>query len=250
MNKNTRTNEQIKLDIKKVDQSVYLPKILSNRIIKRIQTKRLSIFFFIYNILLIVLGIIYIEASSDARNFIVNGDEFWEFVFEFNLRPKEISLICAFTGMLITVSSAFNIINGGVILKHIFRGGLKIRLTLSSYASLTLQILNFCFSFFIIVRYRLSLYLNVFYIGITICNVIITGVMFHLIKNLVEIESDYLLPLEMLMKHKLDFKNMRLPENVETPSPHHSTKTRVSGVRNITKIHPHLTVYFCEITNH
>jgi len=198
-------NDQIKLDIKKVDQKVYLPKILYNRINRRTSTKILSIFFFIYNILLIALGIIYIQASSDTRNYIANGDDFWDFINQMNLKSKEISLVCAFTGMLIAVSSAFNLINGIVILKHIFRGGLKIRLTLCSYACLTLQILNFCFSFFIIVRYRLTLYLNVFYIGITISNLFLTGAIFYFIKKLVKIESDYMLPLEILMKHKFNY---------------------------------------------
>jgi hypothetical protein len=202
-----KTNEQINLDINKVDQSLYLPKILSNRIKRRNKTKILSIFLFAYNILLIVIGIIYIEASSNTRNYIGNGDEFWKLFNDLNFKPKEISLICAFTGMLVSVSSAFNIVNGLVILKHIFRGGLKIRLTLCSYACLTIQILNFCFSFFLIIRYRLTLFLNIFYLALAVLNLSLTALMFYFIKKLVKIESDYMLSIDMLMKHKLDYFN-------------------------------------------
>jgi hypothetical protein len=202
-----KTNDQINLDINKVDQSLYLPKILINRIKRRNKTKILSIFLFVYNLLLIIIGIIYIDASSNTRNYIGNGDEFWELFDELDLRPKEISLICAFTGMLVAVSSASNIVNGIVILKHIFRGGLKIRLTLCSYASLFLQILNLCFSFFILIKYRLTLFLNIFYFIVTVINLLLTGLMFYFIKKLVKIESDYMLSLDILMKHKLDYFN-------------------------------------------
>ena len=150
MNLNSNNNQEIrenyiKLDMRKVDISVYMPKLLITRLVRREKLQNFSVMFFLYNIILLGLSITYLDSSSMTRRYISNGDDFWGFILENKLKPKEISLFFAFTGLLILFSSCFNIMNGIVILKHIFRGGLKIRLSFAIYTTLVIQIINASF---------------------------------------------------------------------------------------------------------
>lgn len=205
--KEDTTTKNIKLDIKKVDQTIYLPKLLLTRLQRREKVKTFSIVFFLYNIVLLVLGVIYIDASSFTRKYIRNGDEFWNFVFENKKKPKELSLLCSFAGIFEILCCSFNIMNGLVILKHIFKGGLRIRLSFSIYSTTIIQVFNFGFSFFIIVNYGLVVNLNILLFLLNFFHLVIAIVFFYHTRKIIRKEEDYMLPLKTLILHKMDYFN-------------------------------------------
>jgi len=197
--------ENIKLDIKKVDPTVYLPKLLIARIKRRENIKGFSIVFFLYNIILLIIGIFYLDASATTRKYIRNGDDFWNFIFESKIRSKELSLLFAFTGVFVIFSTCFNIMNGIVILKHIFKGGLKVRLSFCIYATTVIQVFNFGLAFFIILSYRLVVILNILLIVLNLFHLLITIFFFYFTRKIIVKEEDYMSPLKTLLQHKLDY---------------------------------------------
>jgi len=199
--------KNIKLDIKKVDPSIYMPKLLIVRLRRRLNIKYFSVIFFLYNIILLILGIFYIDASSNTRRYINNGDDFWNFYFENKIRNKELPLFFSFTGMLVIFSTSFNIMNGLVILKHIFKGGLKIRLSLAIYTTTIIQIINFGFSFYIIIKYSKAINLNILLLIINGFHLIITIVFFYYTRKIIVKEDDFMLSLSALLQHKKDYFN-------------------------------------------
>lgn len=205
--KQKQTNQKIKLDIKKTDQTVYLPKLLIARLKRRENVKGFSIVFFLYNLILLVIGIFYLDASASTRKYVGNGDEFWNFIFENKIRPKELSLLFAFTGVFVIFSCSFNIMNGLVILKHIFKGGIKIRLSYSIYTTTVIQSLNFGFAFFVIIKYALVVNLNIILLILNVFHLLITILFFYYTKKIIVKEEDYMSPLKTLLQHKLDYFN-------------------------------------------
>ena len=197
--------KNIKLHIKKVDPTVYLPKLLTSRLQRRENVKKFSIVFFLYNIILLILGIFYIDASFSTRKYIGNGDEFWNFVFENKMRPKELSLLFSFAGIFEILSTSFNIMNGLVILKHIFIGGLKIRLSFSIYTTTIFQVFNFGFSFFVIVRYGLVVNLNILLFILNFFHLLIAVAFFYYTRKIIRKEEDYMFPLKTLLQHKIEY---------------------------------------------
>lgn len=204
-NNNNQSPNNIKLNINKVDLSVYLPKLLHARLARREKLKYFSIVFFIYNLILIVLGIFYLDAGNTTREYISNGDEFWDFIQQNKVRPKELALFYSFTGLFSILSSCFNIMNGLVILKHIFRGGLKIRLSFATYTTLILQIINFSFSLYVLLKYKSVIFLDIFLIIFNSLHFFITVFYFYLTRKVIVKEDSYMLPFSTLNKHKLDY---------------------------------------------
>jgi len=205
-NEDVNKNEKnIKLEISKVDSSLYVPKLLMIRLNRRNNLKNFSIFFFLFNLLLLGLGILYIDASSHTRRYISKGDDFWNFVFENKLKSKELVLIFSFTGIFEIFASSFNIMNGLVVMKHIFRGGLKIRLSFSIYTTMIIQIINFGFSFFIIIKYNLIINLNIFLLVLNGIHLLNTLIFFYYTRKIIVKEDDYMLSLNTLLKHKVDY---------------------------------------------
>ena len=197
--------KNIKLDIRKVDPIVYLPKLLFARLKRRENVKAFSIVFFLYNIILLIIGILYIDASASTNKYIGNGDDFWNFVFDNKIRPKELSLLFSFAGIFVIFSISFNIMNGFVILNHIFKGGLKNRLSYSIYTTTVIQIVDFGFSFLLIVKYGLVVNLNILLFILNCFHLVITIVFFYYIRKIIVKEEDYMFPLKTLLQHKLDY---------------------------------------------
>ncbi len=204
---NDNQTNYIKLDINKVDPSVFMPKLLIARLRRRMNIKYFSIVFFLYNIILLIIGIFYIDASSFTRKYINDADDYWNFYFENKIRNKEIPLVFSFTGILVIISTSFNIMNGLVILKHIFRGGLRTRLSFAIYTTTIIQAINFGFSFYIIIKYNQIINLNILLLILNGFHLVITIILFYFTKKIISKEDDFMLSLSVLNKHKIDYFN-------------------------------------------
>lgn len=109
-----------------------IPDLLSKRLQYRKNSRVYCIVSLAFNIFLIILGGFYFDCYYYTRKYITDGDYFWEFHIEKDLRNKAVPLNAILNGMVCVLTFFFNLMNLTVIGLYIIFGGVRDRITFAS----------------------------------------------------------------------------------------------------------------------
>ena len=153
MKQNNKDINKKEIEIPNPEQDDYLPKIIDIRLSRRKSVKYFSLYFFVLNIIYILLGILFFCATNVTRYFITDPDTFWSINME---KPHLLKLqrFTAALGMYLICSSIFSIMDNIVIYYHVIKGGLKRRLQYAHYIFFFLQVFSFIFCLYGILSYK------------------------------------------------------------------------------------------------
>lgn len=213
---NIDMSEKIDLNIPNLNENLYLPRMLYLRLKHRENIKFFIAFYTVFNIFAIILGALYLDAAGNTKKYISNIIDFWDFYKINTLVRKEIPLMATFSGIFLLCLGVFNLMNMIVIIKHVFIGGLRIRLKILSYLYLIFQIILFAYSIFPIAKYQVIIVLNVILLILAFANLFFCIFFFMLLRRIFRKESRYMLPLNLLYYHKQEYLNDYINKIYET----------------------------------
>ena len=150
-------------EIQKIDEIKYVPKNLYLRLSRRKSAKYFIGYYFAVLIIMAIIGVLFLNSVYMTRNYIFNGDKFWEKIQKDSslLRVQSFS---AFTGVFLCCIAAFSTMNNILVVGHINAGGLKRRLQYANYVFLFFQIVLFIYSTAMLIMFTnlISLYIVLF----------------------------------------------------------------------------------------
>ena len=109
-----------------------IPELLSKRLEYRKISRIYWIISLVFNVFLIILGGFYFDCYYYTRKYITDGDYFWEFHIEKDLRNKAVPLNSILNGMVCVLTFFFNLMNLVVIGLYIIFGGVRDRIIFAS----------------------------------------------------------------------------------------------------------------------
>jgi hypothetical protein len=188
-----------------IDCQLYIPRLLHLRLTRREILKTLCWLNIFINISLFIFGFIFLDTIWNTRSYIYNGNEFWDSFKVKDLKENQIQLHCSFAA-IITISSSFFIeINNIVLLYHAHYGGLKIRIKLAQWTNKILQGVLFIYSIIPVATFNSILIIFPVYFAFSLLAEISSIFIFILCGKVFRKELDYMLPLEVLYKHKEEY---------------------------------------------
>lgn len=109
-----------------------IPDLLRKRLQSRTSSRLFWIISMAFNICLIILCGLHFDCYYYTRKYITDGDYFWEFNIDHDLKNKAIPLSAILTGMICILTFFFNLMNQIVIGLYIIFGGVRDRITFAS----------------------------------------------------------------------------------------------------------------------
>jgi hypothetical protein len=201
-------------DMGTTDITKFLPRILIERLKLRELLFPMLIFYFVLNIPLFILGIVFIDSATSSYKYSTYYiTDFWDNYTQSNIKNKEIQLLASFSGIFSVCLAIFNLMNIGVIFKHVYKGGLKFRLEVINYLNLILQIILFGYSILPIARHPGFNFLNFILFPMAAIILGYTIWVFIYLRKCLMIESDYLLAMGILYSHKKEYWSEYLGKN-------------------------------------
>jgi hypothetical protein len=206
--------DDIITDMKKTDPEKFLPKLLMTRLHFRELTTVILAFYSLFSILYLTLGVVYIDSAFDSYKYSAYRiPEFWAKYNEGNIKNKEIQLLASFSGIFSICLAVFSFMCCAVMLKHILKGGLKMRLEAVNFVNIIVQSIMFGYSILPIARHPGFNLLNYILFPISAINIAATILLFVYIKRIVNSESEYLLSLGILYQHRREYWDDYLKKN-------------------------------------
>ena len=199
-------------DIQKIDEIKYVPKNLYLRLYRRKSAKYFIGYYFAVLIIMAIIGVLFLNSVYMTRNYIFNGDKFWEKIQKDSslLRVQSFS---AFTGVFLCCIAAFSTMNNILVVGHINAGGLKRRLQYANYVFLFFQIVLFIYSTAMLIMFTnlISLYIVLFVFSFY--NLLNSIIYFLLIRRCLRRENLFMLSIRRMEAHKAEFYQEYLSKN-------------------------------------
>ena len=199
-------------EIQKIDEIKYVPKNLYLRLSRRKSAKYFIGYYFAVLIIMAIIGVLFLNSVYMTRNYIFNGDKFWEKIQKDSslLRVQSFS---AFTGVFLCCIAAFSTTNNILVVGHINAGGLKRRLQYANYVFLFFQIVLFIFSTAVLIMFTnlISLYIVLFVFSFY--NLLNSIIYFLLIRRCLRRENLFMLSIRRMEAHKAEFYQEYLSKN-------------------------------------
>ena len=199
-------------EIQKIDEIKYVPKNLYLRLSRRKSAKYFIGYYFAVLIIMAIIGVLFLNSVYMTRNYIFNGDKFWEKIQKDSslLRVQSFS---AFTGVFLCCIAAFSTMNNILVLGHINAGGLKRRLQYANYVFLFFQIVLFIYSTAMLIMFTnlISLYIVLFVFSFY--NLLNSIIYFLLIRRCLRRENLFMLSIRRMEAHKAEFYQEYLSKN-------------------------------------
>ena len=199
-------------EIQKIDEIKYVPKNLYLRLSRRKSAKYFIGYYFAVIIIMAIIGVPFLNSVYMTRNYIFNGDKFWEKIQKDSslLRVQSFS---AFTGVFLCCIAAFSTMNNILVVGHINAGGLKRRLQYANYVFLFFQIVLFIYSTAMLIMFTnlISLYIVLFVFSFY--NLLNSIIYFLLIRRCLRRENLFMLSIRRMEAHKAKFYQEYLSKN-------------------------------------
>ena len=199
-------------EIQKIDEIKYVPKNLYLRLSRRKSAKYFIGYYFAVLIIMAIIGVLFLNSVYMTRNYIFNGDKFWEKIQKDSslLRVQSFS---AFTGVFLCCIAAFSTMNNILVVGHINAGGLKRRLQYANYVFLFFQIVLFIYSTAMLIMFTnlISLYIVLFVFSFY--NLLNSIIYFLLIRRCLRRENLFMLSIRRMEAHKAEFYQEYLSKN-------------------------------------
>ena len=199
-------------EIQKIDEIKYVPKNLYLRLSRRKSAKYFIGYYFAVLIIMAIIGVLFLNSVYMTRNYIFNGDKFWEKIQKDSslLRVQSFS---AFTGVFLCCIAAFSTMNNILVIGHINAGGLKRRLQYANYVFLFFQIVLFIYSTAMLIMFTnlISLYIVLFVFSFY--NLLNSIIYFLLIRRCLRRENLFMLSIRRMEAHKAEFYQEYLSKN-------------------------------------
>ena len=199
-------------EIQKIDEIKYVPKNLYLRLSRRKSAKYFIGYYFAVLIIMAIIGVLFLNSVYMTRNYIFNGDKFWEKIQKDSslLRVQSFS---AFTGVFLCCIAAFSTMNNILVVGHINAGGLKRRLQYANYVFLFFQIVLFIYSTAMLIMFTnlISLYIVLFIFSFY--NLLNSIIYFLLIRRCLRRENLFMLSIRRMEAHKAEFYQEYLSKN-------------------------------------
>ena len=199
-------------EIQKIDEIKYVPKNLYLRLSRRKSAKYFIGYYFAVLIIMAIIGVLFLNSVYKTRNYIFNGDKFWEKIQKDSslLRVQSFS---AFTGVFLCCIAAFSTMNNILVVGHINAGGLKRRLQYANYVFLFFQIVLFIYSTAMLIMFTnlISLYIVLFVFSFY--NLLNSIIYFLLIRRCLRRENLFMLSIRRMEAHKAEFYQEYLSKN-------------------------------------
>lgn len=199
-------------EIQKIDEIKYVPKNLYLRLSRRKSAKYFIGYYFAVLIIMAIIGVLFLNSVYMTRNYIFNGDKFWEKIQKDSslLRVQSFS---AFTGVFLCCIAAFSTMNNILVIGHINAGGLKRRLQYANYVFLFFQIVLFIYSTAMLIMFTnlISLYIVLFVFSFY--NLLNSIIYFLLIRRYLRRENLFMLSIRRMEAHKAEFYQEYLSKN-------------------------------------
>lgn len=189
-----------------VKEEDYVPKNLYLRLSRRVSAKYFLGYYFVVLFVMIILGILFLNAVYITRYYIINGDDFWE---EYSKKDFNLNLqfFNAFTGVFLICIAVFSIMNNILIMGHIYAGGLKKRLNYANYIFLFFQVVLFLYSFIVLCMFKLLIYLYIILFVFSFYNLLNAIIYFLLIRRCTMRENAFMLSIRRMEAHKQEYYN-------------------------------------------
>ena len=199
-------------EIQKIDEIKYVPKNLYLRLSRRKSATYFIGYYFAVLIIMAIIGVLFLNSVYMTRNYIFNGDKFWEKIQKDSslLRVQSFS---AFTGVFLCCIAAFSTMNNILVVGHINAGGLKRRLQYANYVFLFFQIVLFIYSTAMLIMFTnlISLYIVLFVFSFY--NLLNSIIYFLLIRRCLRRENLFMLSIRRMEAHKAEFYQEYLSKN-------------------------------------
>ena len=199
-------------EIQKIDEIKYVPKNLYLRLSRRKSAKYFIGYYFAVLVIMAIIGVLFLNSVYMTRNYIFNGDKFWEKIQKDSslLRVQSFS---AFTGVFLCCIAAFSTMNNILVVGHINAGGLKRRLQYANYVFLFFQIVLFIYSTAMLIMFTnlISLYIVLFVFSFY--NLLNSIIYFLLIRRCLRRENLFMLSIRRMEAHKAEFYQEYLSKN-------------------------------------
>jgi hypothetical protein len=192
-------------EIKEIDSQLYIPRLLYLRLTRREVLKTMSIISLFTNVAIFILGFIFLDSVYFTRNYIGQGDTFWD-KFQVNgFQNNQIQTVCAFTSIYTILTSFLIITNDIVTFYHAHFGGLRKRLVLARWFNKVLQTLMFIYSIIAIAALKSIIVLFPIFIAFCVAGEISSLIIFIVSGKVTRKELDYMLPLQLMQLHKEEY---------------------------------------------
>lgn len=196
----------------KIDDIKFVPKNLYLRLSRRNSAKYFIAYYFGVLALMIILGILFLNSVYLTRNYITDGDTFWEKSKENSVLLK-LQPFSAFTAVFMICIGGFSIMNNTLVISHIYAGGLKRRLQYASYVLIIFQSVYFVYSLVVLIIFRGLITLYPINFVFSFYNLLNSIIYFLLIRRVVRRENLFMLSIRRMEAHKQEFYQEYLAKN-------------------------------------
>lgn len=196
----------------KIEDIKFVPKNLYLRLSRRNSAKYFIAYYFGVLALMIIIGILFLNSVYVTRNYITNGDSFWEKTKKSSVLLK-LQSFCAFTGVFMICIGGFSVMNNILVIGHIYAGGLKQRLQYASYVFLIFQIVYFVYSLVVLIIFGALITLYPINFVFSFYNFLNSIIYFLLIRRCTRRENLFMLSIRRMEAHKQEFYQEYLSKN-------------------------------------
>jgi len=109
-----------------------IPELLSNRLESRKNARVYWLISVLFNIFMPILSGYFFDCYYYTKDYITDGDYFWQYYKDHNLSNKAVPLSSMLTGMICILTFVFNLMNYIVIGLYIIFGGVRDRIVFAS----------------------------------------------------------------------------------------------------------------------
>lgn len=191
-------------------ETVSINKAIPRTLLSRMLYRHLSLItiyiFIVLSFFYIGIGVLFLDSVLNVNRYsAMTIIEFWDFSVTNGIKSKEVPLTATFSGIFLICLAVFNLMNFGVIIKHLVRGGLRARLKFFNNMILVLHIMLVGYSLFPFIKHGGMLFLNWAILILGGLGFILSIFLFIFLVKLTNIENMYLVPISVMKRHKQEF---------------------------------------------
>lgn len=191
-------------------ESVSIEKAVPKSLLQRMYYRQMSLIatcaFIFLSLIFAGVGVLFIISNSNIYHYTaMTITDFWNFHNENGIKAKEVPLMATFSGIFLIGVAVIDIMNFIVILKHLIRGGLKMRLSFFNYIVIIIHVILLGYSLIPFIKHGGMLWLNWAILILGGLGIINASFLFYLLHSLIKVETPYLLSIQMIKKHKNEF---------------------------------------------
>lgn len=130
-NPNEKPPEDKKPVTKKINKKV-IPPLLKNRLYYRRKSRIIFIIQALFNVSLAIIAGFFFDCYYNTKDYVLDGDYFWEYYIAHNLTDKAVPLNSMLSGSMSILTFSFNFMNLVVIGLFLIFGGVRERIKICS----------------------------------------------------------------------------------------------------------------------